>query len=296
MIKYKRKWKKYSDNQAEKEYYEARVNYYYKVKKAKLNCWNNFLENASGKEIFKAFQYTKQNKVEKLPILQYQSENKEEKAITFQEKCNAFLKTLFIKSPESIESSWTSYQESDNWIWPEVTRNEIKTTIITNSIKKAAGPDSISFLILQKIYSILEERFYKLYKALIQFDYHSKCWKEAVGVILRKGNRKATISKSYRVVSLLNCMRKVAEKIIAIRLSYTAETSDLLDADQMRKRRQKSAIDAVMTLIHDIQLAKHENKMISVLFMNIKKAYDHVLANHLLKICQKLKLLKSLCF
>jgi len=206
------------------------------------------------------------------------------------------LKTLFIKPPETTEPSWTNYQESDNWIWPEVTRNEIKTAIFTSSIKKAAGPDAISFLILQKIYSVLEERFYKLYKALIQFGYHPKCWKEAVGVIIRKGNRKATIPKSYRVVSLLNCMGKVAEKIIATRLSYTAETSDLLDADQMGGRRQKSAIDAVMTLIHDIQLAKHENKVTSVLFMDIKGAYDHVSANHLLKICQKLKLPKSLCF
>ena len=51
-----------------------------------------------------------------------------------------------------------------------------------------------------------------------------------------------------------------------------------------------------MTLIHDIQLAKHENRVTSVLFMNIKEAYDHVSANHLLKICQRLKLSKSLCF
>src|SRR5204863_1088251 len=105
MTKYRRKWKKYSDNQAEKKYHEARANYYYKVKKAKSNCWNNFLENASEKEIFKAFQYTKQNKVEKLSILQYQSENKQEKTITFQEKCNVFLKTFFIKSSETTESS-----------------------------------------------------------------------------------------------------------------------------------------------------------------------------------------------
>ena len=137
-------------------------------------------------------------------------------------------------------------------MWSEVTRNKIKTIIFTNSIKKAAESDAISFLILQKIYSILEERFYKLYKALIQFEYHSKCWKEAVKVIIRKENRKAIISKSYRVVLLLNCMRKIAEKIIATRLSYIAETSDLLNSDQMSDRRQKSAIDAIMTLIHDI--------------------------------------------
>ena len=117
-----------------------------------------------------------------------------------------------------------------------------------------------------------------------------------MGVILKKSNRKAIIPKSYRVVSLLNCLEKVAEKIIAARLSQTAETSDLLNIDQMRDRKQKSAIDAILTLIHDIQLAKHEKKVTSVLFMNVKDAYDHVSANHLLRICQKLKLSKSLYF
>ena len=117
-----------------------------------------------------------------------------------------------------------------------------------------------------------------------------------MSVILKKSNRKATISKSYRVVSLLNCLEKVAEKIIAARLSNTAEISDFLDTDQIDDRRQKSAIDAVLSLVHDIQLAKHEKKVTSVLFMNIKEAYDHVSVNHLLKICQKLELSKSLCF
>src|SRR5204862_4474292 len=84
---------------------------------------------------------------------------------------------------------------------------------------------------IQKIYHILEDRFYKLYKALIESGYHSKCWKEAIGVILKKQNRKATIPKSYKVISLLNCLGTVAEKIIATRLSFLAESTDLLDSD-----------------------------------------------------------------
>ena len=34
--------------------------------------------------------------------------------------------------------------------------------------------------------------------------------------------------KAYRVISLLNYLGKVAEKIIATRLSYLVETTDLL--------------------------------------------------------------------
>ena len=84
MIKYRKKWRRYSDAQAQQEYHEARVTFYYEMKKAKSNCWNNFLENASEKDIiFKIFQYTKQNRVEKLSIIQYQSENREVNAMSF---------------------------------------------------------------------------------------------------------------------------------------------------------------------------------------------------------------------
>src|SRR5438105_593220 len=64
----------------------------------------------------------------------------------------------------------------------------------------------------------------------------------------------------------------------------------------MGGRRQKSAINAILSLIHDIQLAKHEKQVTLILFMDIKAAFNHVSANQMLKICQKLKLPKSLCY
>src|SRR6266536_1118875 len=63
----------------------------------------------------------------------------------------------------------------------------------------------------------------------------------------------------------------------------------------MGSRKQILAIDTVMSLIHDIQLAKNENKITSVLFMNMKEAYDHVSCNQLLKICKNLDLSRLLC-
>ena len=74
-------------------------------------------------------------------------------------------------------------------------------------------------------------------------------------------------------------MGKVAEKIIATRLSHLAESTDLLDSNQMGGKKQKSAIDAILSLVHDIQLVKHERKVTLILFMNIKEAFNHVLIN-----------------
>ena len=58
------------------------------------------------------------------------------------------MKVLFTKPPISNEPTWDNYQDSNKWQWPEINKNEIKDAIFTSSIKKAAGPNTISFLIL----------------------------------------------------------------------------------------------------------------------------------------------------
>ncbi len=78
---------------------------------------------------------------------------------------------------------------------------------------------------------------------------------------------------------MLNYLAKVAEKIIATRLAYLAGVTDIVNFDQMGSRKQISVVDAMMSLIHNIQIAKNENKITSVLFINIKEAYDHVSYN-----------------
>ena len=98
------------------------------------------------------------------------------------------------------------------------------------------------------------------------------------------------------MISLLNCLGKVAEKIIATRLSFLAKLTDLLDPDQIDGRRQNSAIDAILSLVYDIQLVKYEKRVTFMLLMDIKGAFNHVSANQMLRICQKLQLLKSLYY
>ena len=58
------------------------------------------------------------------------------------------MKVLFTKPPSLEEPTWASYQDSKKWTWPEINKDEVKTAIFTSSIKKAAGPDTISFLII----------------------------------------------------------------------------------------------------------------------------------------------------
>jgi hypothetical protein len=146
------------------------------------------------------------------------------------------MRVLFRKPPQSEEVQWNNYIEKD-WEWPEVNKDEIKQAIFSSSIKKAPGSDKISFLILQKAFKIIENRFVKLYSNLISYGYHPVCWREAIVVIVKKSNRNASLPKSYRVISLLNSLGKTAEKIMATRLAYLAGTTSIVNKDQMGSRK-----------------------------------------------------------
>ena len=85
-----------------------------------------------------------------------------------------------------------------------------------------------------------------------------------------------SLSKAYRIITLLNCLGKIAEKIMTTRLLHISQVTDLLDMDQMGGRKQRSAINAVMTLIHNIELAKNQGNTLSCLMLDVKGVFDHI--------------------
>jgi len=159
------------------------------------------------------------------------------------------------------------------------------------SSKKASESDELSFLIIQHAYQAIPELFHMVYSVLIDQGYHSICWRQGTEAILKKEDKSDySALKAYRMITLLNCLSKVSEKIMATRLSYWAKTTDLLYHEQMSDRKQRSAINAAMCLTHDVQQAINNNKVLSALFLNVKGAFDHVSLNQLLKVMQKLHL------
>ena len=137
--------------------------------------------------------------------------------------------------------------------WEKVIHREIKNAIFSSSFKKVSGSDEILFLILQKSYHAISDLFDIVFSKLIKNGYHPQCWKESIGAILKKLNKvDYSQPKAYRIIMLLNCLGKISEKIIATRLSHFAEHSNLLHNEQMGGRKNRSAIDASLCLLHDI--------------------------------------------
>ncbi len=117
----------------------------------------------------------------------------------------------------------------------------------------------------------------------IRLDYRPVEWKRARGILLQKvGKRDFGLVRSYRVISLLNCMSKVVEKVVANELSLYCENYSKLHPGQMDCRRERSATDTVATLVHTVPEKWEEKKLATALFMDIKRAFDHISKGQLL--------------
>ena len=58
----------------------------------------------------------------------------------------------------------------------------------------------------------------------------------------------------------------------------------------MGGRKNHSAIDAIMNVVHDIEIANRNKNVLSCLLLDFKGAFDFVSINQLLNVMKKLKL------
>ncbi len=282
----RRTWKYNRTDRNYQIYNSDKNKYFHAIQKAKHTSWSTFLQGAAEKDVFTAYHYTKPRKIEKIPPLKHE----DQLGITFQDKCSIFLKAMFPNPPKTAETELSEDNESTKK-WFAVISDEIKQAIMTSSTKKAPGPDGLSFLIIQHAYQAIPDLFHMIYSVLLDQGYHPICWRQETGAILKKdGKPDYSAPKAYRMITLLNCLGKVSEKIMATRLSYWAETTNLLYSEQMGGRKQRSAIDAAMCLTHDIQMANNNNRVLSAMLLDVKGAFDHVSLNQLLKVMKQLQL------
>ncbi len=249
------------------------------------------MNNVKEKEVFQTYKFTKSRLIKKLFLIQ---NLQKELKIEFNEKCKTFLKAMYSSSSKIQINEELLLNESIQW--SKVIEEKIKHAINFSALRKALESDDMSFVIIQRAYKSILKIFNLVYSDLIKNNYHSKIWCEDTRIILKKSDKSNySILKTYRIITLLNCLDKVAEKIIVVQLSYTAKINDkLLNFDQIKDRKQRSVIDAVLNLVHNAQMTKSWENTLICLLLNVKEVFDHVALKQLIKILIKLKISNNL--
>jgi hypothetical protein len=218
---------------------KSRNNYFQVIRAAKKEFWSNFLNNAIEKEVFQAYKFIKNNRIEKLLSIQYEDKTN----IKFENKCNAFIEAMYSISSNientSDETDIRLNLNSKSFKWFDLIKSKLQKAIFTFVLNKASRSDQLTFLIVQKTYKSISDIFFMLYSEFINRDHHFICWREEIEAILKKSNKSNYIaSKAYRIITLLNCLEKISEKIIVSRLFFSKTNiwSTWFKSDERTKR------------------------------------------------------------
>jgi len=155
-----------------------------------------------------------------------------------------------------------------------VTEQAVGRAQFSQFVKKAPGQDKLSFRAVRLLWKWDKERIVEVAKAAVQTGRHPAVWKLPSGVVIRKpGKDDYTKLKAYRSISLLSCMGKVIEKVVAELLAEQAERRGLLSNRQFGSRKRGSAIDMAAIMVDRVHAAWREGSLAGVLLMDIKAAF-----------------------
>jgi hypothetical protein len=131
-----------------------------------------------------------------------------------------------------------------------VTEQGIKHALVSQSVKKAPGPDKLWFGTIRLLWKLDKERIVRLTRAGIRTGRDPAVWNRASGVVIRKtGKDNYTNLKASRCISLLSCMGQVVKKVAVELLSEEAQRRGLLSDGQFGSRKGRLAINAAPIMV-----------------------------------------------
>ena len=157
----------------------------------------------------------------------------------------------------------------------EITQANVLKILKEIDPQKAMGPDKISPHMLSRCAQELAGPLTKLFQKCMHQKKWPKMWKKAdVTAVYKKGDR--TLASNYRPISLLSCVGKILEKIIASALTQHLTTQKLVSLKQFGYREGMSASDLMLGLTTDWQDALNKGDDIIVVALDIAGAFDKV--------------------
>ena len=101
--------------------------------------------------------------------------------------------------------------------------------------------------------------------------------------MIPKPQKPKDLATSYRPISLLNCLGKLFEKVIATRIQEFADDHDLINKWQRAYQPQKEANEHIHIINQYLMKARNTKRITALLLINSEKAFDAIWHNGLLK-------------
>lgn len=100
--------------------------------------------------------------------------------------------------------------------------------------------------------------------------------RSSIVIPIHKPNRKSSEVNDNRPISFIPCLRKVFEKIIALRLMWFINRHSLVSGNQVAFKKNHRTMDALLKIKHFVSNAISTRNHVSILAMHFEKTFDRV--------------------
>ncbi|OAQ74382.1 endonuclease/reverse transcriptase [Purpureocillium lilacinum] len=184
---------------------------------------------------------------------------------------------------DDISNPWTPAEDTIPIPFsPKVPIEEVQDALLRTG-NTSPGSDNITVRLLRTAWPALRYHIQRLYQGCLSLGYHPLRFKEAEVVMIEKpGKRDLSKTRTWRPISLLSCLGKGLERLIARRLAWASIRYGILHPQQIGALPKRSAVDLVAALVHDIETALANGQVATLVTMDVQGAFDTVMRNRLI--------------
>ncbi|GJQ66664.1 hypothetical protein Trydic_g4632 [Trypoxylus dichotomus] len=211
----------------------------------------------------------------------------EGQAITPKEKAEAFANTLsdtFKPNPSNVKLQYLHCHIDDKsrtatFTGEETvpaTKCEIEALLKNLKRKKSTGHDGITSEAIKNLPSEGMAAITDIINAILKLGHFPDTWKEAKVIMIRKPGKPSNDTNSYRPISLLPIISKIAERVILNRLNEATEELGIIPHHQLGFREGHSTTHQLVRLIEHITEKMNISTPTAAIFLDVEKAFDRV--------------------
>lgn len=157
-----------------------------------------------------------------------------------------------------------------------ITVNQTRDQLLGLKVRKSPGHDLIANRFLKNAPDVLISILTNIFNACLSIGYFPKPWKIGKIIALPKPGKDPSHSSSYRPITLLSNIGKVAEKLVLEKLKWHEEDHSILKNHQFGFRSSHSTTHQVLRIVEMVSSRFNENKTTAMVLIDQEKAFDKV--------------------
>jgi len=176
------------------------------------------------------------------------------------------------------------YIIENKWIMEdfETVKLEQLEKVVLGLPKKKGTEEGITSDILKVAFPVIKEELANIINNSLREGRCPEGWKTSMIIPIPKID-KAKKASEYRPINVLPIFEKVLELVVKEQLEVYLETNEIITEHQSGFRKHYSCETAIQTVVDEWKLIVSEGKMVGVIFMDLKRAFETIDRERLLE-------------